>query len=90
MLETLKENPVLLKFLRNVAEINLDFLTVDTNLFHLDMHDTLVDIYCPKTGNSFEQGSLIDYHKEKAKNDIVERLVTLCATLNEYPYIQYK
>lgn len=90
ILEAVKSNPVLVSYLKHVAEINLDFLAVDKHVFHLDMEYALVDLFASKTGNSFEQGSLTDYKRERVQHEIVQRLVTLCATLNEYPYIQYR
>ena len=53
----------------------MDYLACESNAFHFDMEDATVALY--------DEGGA---SKQACKQQIVERLVTLCATLNEYPH----
>jgi len=73
MINELKQCKQLIKRLKAMAEINVDFLIKEERAFVLDMNDPFASLY---RGNSAELKA-------------AEKLVTLCATLNEYPYIRY-
>ena len=69
----------LLKRVKNFAEVNLDFLAKESHSFHLDMPPkTCYRSLYNRTVNA-SSTSLI----------IANKLVTVCATLNEYPHIRY-
>ena len=67
----------LLKRLKGLTEINIDFLAKEERAFTFDMRDAFASIYLRK-GN------------KPAEIDIAQKLVTVCGTLNEYPHIRYK
>lgn len=66
----------LVKRLKSLSEINVDFLIRENRAFVMDM-DAPFSSLCLRGGMSVEQ-------------QLAEKLVTVCATLNEYPYIRYK
>ncbi|KAL3794745.1 hypothetical protein HJC23_012755 [Cyclotella cryptica] len=70
----------LVKRIKVLKEVNLDFLTKDAQAFHFDMKDPSIysDLYLskPSTGNPLH-------------NAMMAKLVTACATLNEYPHVRY-
>lgn len=69
----------LLRRLKAFREINIDFIASQNNAFHLDMKSSTIfsKLYAPNQNPS-------------AQITIAEKLVTLCASLNEYPHIRYK
>ena len=73
LMNELKQCKQLIKRLKAVAEVNVDFLIREDRAFILDMNDPFAVIF---RDNSVEL-------------KVAEKLVTLCATLNEYPYIRY-
>lgn len=73
LMNELKQCKQLIKRLKNLAEINVDFLVKEERAFTLDLNDPFASLY---RGNPTEAKA-------------AEKLVTLCATLNEYPYIRY-
>lgn len=75
LLEELQQSKQLGKRLKDMAEINVDFLIREQRAFVLDMKDPFA---------SFFNGS------QSVESKTAEKLVTLCATLNEYPYIRYR
>mmetsp|Transcript_19141 Transcript_19141/g.24630 ORF Transcript_19141/g.24630 Transcript_19141/m.24630 type:complete len:678 (-) Transcript_19141:670-2703(-) len=77
LLDQIKNCRHLLKRIKGLVEINVDFLAKEERAFTLDMRDAFTSFYLRKSGNSVE-------------NKIADRLVTVCATLNEYPHIRYK
>jgi syntaxin-binding protein 1 len=67
----------LIKRLKALSEINVDFLVRENRAFTLDTNANLKAIYDGRMGmNSVEM-------------QLAEKLVTVCATLNEYPYIRF-
>ncbi|VEU33572.1 unnamed protein product [Pseudo-nitzschia multistriata] len=76
-MEDLKQCKQLVKRLKAMAEINVDFLVREQRAFVLDMKDPFVSLF---QGNGMKAVELKS----------AQKLVTLCATLNEYPYIRYK
>lgn len=73
----LKQCKQLVKRLKAMAEINVDFLIREQRAFTLDVNDPFVSLFNGSGMSSVELRT-------------AEKLVTLCATLNEYPYIRYK
>jgi len=77
----IKECRNVLKRLKVFNEINVNFVVKESHSFHLDMKSSLMNIYGSKNRDS----GASDYEQ-----DVVNKLVTFFATLNEYPYIRYK
>jgi syntaxin-binding protein 1 len=77
LLAEIKNCRPLLKRLKALVEINVDFLANEERAFTLDMRDSFTSFYLRKQATPIEL-------------DIADRLVTVCATLNEYPYVRYK
>jgi syntaxin-binding protein 1 len=76
-LEQLKKCKQLIKRLKALSEINVDFLVKEQRAYVLDVDTPFSSYYVRTAGNSSEE-------------KIALKLVTVCATLNEYPYIRYK
>lgn len=71
----------LAKRLKALGEVNIDFITSQARAFHFDMNSKKVfsALYRrPVDGSS------------AMEHAIAEKLVTVCASLNEYPHIRYK
>ena len=66
----------LVQRIKTLKELNLAFLAVESQVFHLDM---------PRTFSRLSPGS-----SAEACQIIAERLATVCITLNEYPLIRIK
>ena len=73
LMNELKQCKQLLKRLKGMAEVNTNFLVKEGRAFTLDIYDPFAALY---RGNKLEIIA-------------AEKLVTLCATLNEYPFIRY-
>ena len=67
----------LVKRIKVLKEVNLDFLTKDAQAFHFDMKDPSMysQLYLTKV--------------ESVQETMMSKLVTVCATLNEYPHVRY-
>jgi syntaxin-binding protein 1 len=77
-LEQIKACKPLLKRLKGLVEVNIDFLAKEERAFTLDLRgDAFTSFYLRKGHLQYEQ-------------TIADKLVTVCATLNEYPHIRYK
>lgn len=77
LLMEIKKCSALLKRVRCLTEINIDFLVKEERAFSLDMRDSFTSFYLRKNSAPTELM-------------VAERLVTVCGTLNEYPHIRYK
>lgn len=77
LLSEIKQCRPLLKRLKALSEININFLAKEERAFLLDMRDSFASFYLRRGNSPIE---LV----------IAEKLVTVCATLNEYPHIRYK
>jgi syntaxin-binding protein 1 len=77
LLDKIKTCKPLLKRLKALTEINMDFLAKEERAFSLDMRDYFCPFYLRKGSSPVELS-------------VAEKLVTVCATLNEYPHIRYK
>lgn len=77
LLEEIKGCKELLKRLKSLVEINIDFLVIEERAFTFDLRYAFSSFY-------LRQGSA------PAELVIAQKLVTVCGTLNEYPHIRYK
>mmetsp|Transcript_25416 Transcript_25416/g.27786 ORF Transcript_25416/g.27786 Transcript_25416/m.27786 type:complete len:631 (+) Transcript_25416:78-1970(+) len=73
----IQSNPILVSKVKTFKEINLDFLTVESILFHLDQTNALERIY-----GAVPDASYPAY--------LGKKLVNLCISLNEHPCIRYQ
>lgn len=73
LMNELKQCKQLVKRLKALAEVNINFLIKEDRAFTLDINDPFSALY---RGNALEMQA-------------AEKLVTVCATLNEYPHIRY-
>jgi hypothetical protein len=77
----LKNHPNLLQKLQALSEVNIDFLAMEKSIFSCDMKEIFHTLYSPLVPkDKFTQ------QLEKIAN----KLVCVCATLEEYPYIRYQ
>ena len=76
-LEQIKTCKPLLKRVKCLVEVNIDFLAVQERAFHLDMRSFFPELYTKRSSSPAEAA-------------MAEKLVTVCATLNEYPHIRYR
>mmetsp|Transcript_19423 Transcript_19423/g.31968 ORF Transcript_19423/g.31968 Transcript_19423/m.31968 type:complete len:782 (+) Transcript_19423:254-2599(+) len=75
----IKACPNLISRVATLTEVNLDYLAVEENVFHLDMDAAMVQFYNARgTGRG------------TCTKSVVEKLVTFCASLNEYPFVRYE
>jgi syntaxin-binding protein 1 len=61
-----------------LVEVNLDFSAFESNVFHLDLPRSIVELFA---GN--------DKLLQECHDKIASGVTSLCATLNEYPYIRF-
>lgn len=64
--------------LATLSEINLNYMAIEENVFHFDRPAAMVELYNER--RTFRGGCI---------SSMAENLVTLCATLNEYPFVRY-
>jgi syntaxin-binding protein 1 len=62
---------------KTLKEFNLDFLPYESQVFHFDMNDAMVSFFSANGDAA------------RAKEVVASKLVTLMATLNEYPIIRF-
>lgn len=74
LMDQIKQCKQLVKRLKAVAVVNVDFLMREQRAFELDINSPFASLYL----------------RCSVEEEIVDKLVTLCATMNEYPYIRYK
>jgi len=75
LLKKIKVCKPLVKRLKALNELNIDFITNEIRAFHLDMSSSFASLF------QFDG---------RAEVAIADKLVTLCASLHEYPHIRYK
>jgi len=68
----------LVRRLKAFGEVNIDFLCTEMRNFHFDMKSCFKHIICDNDSPTSTQ------------HLIAEKLVTVCASLNEYPHIRYR
>jgi syntaxin-binding protein 1 len=73
----LQSNPVLVGRVKTFKEVNLDFLTIESIVFHLDQPNALEKIYSISPDPSFPAF-------------IGKKLMNVCISLNEHPCIRYQ
>lgn len=78
LIEQIKGCKQLIKRLKALSEINVDFLIQESRAF-------TVDVDAP-FGSYILRSSAVS----SPERLVADKLVTVCATLNEYPYIRYK
>jgi len=76
-LNQIKQCKQLIKRLKALSEINVDFLVKEQRAFTFDLSTPFSAYFLRSSGVSSEV-------------PLAEKLVTICATMNEYPYIRYK
>jgi syntaxin-binding protein 1 len=82
VLEELKgAPPAFLSRLKALQEVNVDFLALEKCAFSLDMNDALHFMCSPAADKEASQQLMMQ---------VSEKLVSVCATLEEYPYVRYK
>uniref|UniRef100_A0A4W6FA99 Syntaxin binding protein 3 n=1 Tax=Lates calcarifer TaxID=8187 RepID=A0A4W6FA99_LATCA len=67
------------KYIRVCKEINMSFMPQEAQVFTCDNPGAFRSIYSPKSSD-----------KQKTLETLADQLVTLCATLDEYPGVRYK
>jgi len=75
-IEKIKACRPLVKRVKCLSEANIDFLAKELRAFHFDMRKSFQDVYIRKGRNKIE-------------SRMAEKLISVCSTLNEYPYIRY-
>jgi hypothetical protein len=63
--------------IKTFKELNIEFIAYEAQAFHLDMPESMVVFFSG------------DRSAPAVQAQVVNKLVTLCATLNEYPIIRY-
>ncbi|KAF0683150.1 Aste57867_24838 [Aphanomyces stellatus] len=81
VLGKLKTCPALLSRVKTFKEVNLDFLALEEAAFSVDMPQAMHTLYSP-----LSNATAVDPMLQK----ISAKLVTVCATLDEYPYVRYR
>lgn len=77
LLSLIKQCKQLIRRLKALSEINVDFLVKEQRAFTVDLSIPFSD-YFLRSGSA------------PAEVPLADKLVTICATLNEYPYIRYR
>lgn len=73
----IQSNPLLVSKVKTCKEISLDFLCVESNVWHMDEPNALEKLYSSAPDHSFPA-------------TLGRRLANLCVTLNEHPCIRYQ
>ncbi|CAK4294549.1 unnamed protein product [Aphanomyces euteiches] len=81
VLAKLKTYPALLSRVKTLKEVNLDYLALEQAAFSLDMPHAMHTLYSPLSNPTALDPML---------HSISSKLVSLCATLDEYPYVRYR
>ena len=74
---TIQASSLLCQKIKTFKELNLHFVTSESNVFHFDMHSSLTRLYGEPTD-------------PVCPIQIAQKLATLCITLNEFPSIKYQ
>ena len=69
--------------LQNLLVTNLDILAAEDYAFHLDLPKSIIELFS-------EQIAEDDEFKVRYEERIVEGVASVCATLNEFPYVRYE
>jgi len=81
LFDMIKACKPLVKRLKALGEVNIDFIAKQARAFHFDMNSSEVfsKLYRQRVNGS-----------SPLEHAIADKLVTACASLNEYPHIRYK
>ena len=79
----IKECKPLLKRLKVFSELNMDFVADEIRSFHFDMKSCFPQLFRTNVLSSSGGGA------SPTEIAIADKLVTVCATLNEYPHVRY-
>jgi len=74
----IKKCKSLLRRIKALAELNVDFLAKEKRVFHFDMKSSFANIFQSRQSLMPDVGQLLG-----------SKLVTVCASMNEYPHIRY-
>ncbi|KAM3620032.1 uncharacterized protein V6R79_017328 [Siganus canaliculatus] len=69
------------KYIRVCKEININFMPQEAQVFTFDLPEAFERIYSPHSQDTV---------RNKTLETLADQLVTLCATLDEYPGVRYK
>lgn len=76
----LKKCPTLIQCMKTFKEINIDFLSIESNVFHFDEQPSVFgELY----GDAIPPRGLVPFTERVAR-----KLLTVCSTLHEYPIIR--
>mmetsp|Transcript_6491 Transcript_6491/g.8509 ORF Transcript_6491/g.8509 Transcript_6491/m.8509 type:complete len:646 (-) Transcript_6491:212-2149(-) len=78
-LNRIKRCKALVKRIKGMGEVNIDFLAKEAGAFHFDMQSSFRDLYLRRPSTT-----------TPAMIEIADKLVTVCATMNEYPHIRFR
>jgi len=79
----------LIRRLKAFSEINVDFIANQSRAFHFDMtSSTIFPQLFPNTAKTNSNSN--PHANDTVLRDMADKLVTVCASLNEYPHIRYK
>lgn len=74
----------LVRRLKSLSELNIDFIAKQREAFHLDMNSSEVFSKLYRGGLNGRSSPGVTEHA------IADKLVTVCASLHEYPHIRYR
>ena len=77
LIQLLQTSPYLINRIKTLKEVNINFLSLESNVFHLDSSNALSKMH----------GSVPD---PAFPLEIAKQLATVCITLNECPVIRYQ
>lgn len=79
----IKGCPALIQRVQTFVEFNMDFLAVEASFASFDMPEATLGLY------GVNDRQVQSGQREVTVLSIVDKLVTLCATMNEFPHIRY-
>ena len=78
LLNKIKGCKALVRRIRALGEVNIDFLARESRAFHLDMRNALRYVFPRRPSPG------------RCEQVMADKIVSLCVTLNEYPHIRYR
>jgi syntaxin-binding protein 1 len=73
----IQSNPLLVSKVKTLKEVYLDFLSIESNVFHFDMPNSIERLYGVQADTSFP-------------NTLGRKLAHFCISMNEHPCIRYQ
>ncbi|CAM9584598.1 unnamed protein product [Ectocarpus sp. 12 AP-2014] len=95
LLQSIKQCPTLVSRLKTFKEINMDFLVPEMQSYHLDMGslsgagEVEAAAHFRELYGGRGQASALSLLSGRVMASIAQRLVTLCATLGEFPHVRF-